>query len=362
MTYNEHSKNHQGTLREEYQQSKRLYANGDDEGCPVNAYKEYVSRLNPQCEAFYQRPKRRVSLSDAVWYENVPVGHNTLGNMMKVISKEAELSKIYTNHSIRATAIVALNNAGVEDRVICSLSGHRNAQSLRSYCSDASSGQKRQMTSILTNHGIGNAHTISAPPSSSDTSSSSASSRASTQSVPTSAKVYAPASARMSAPPTSAKAYAPKSAKVYAPASARISAPPTSAKVYAPTPAKVYASTSAKVNATTARVSAPTRMYTPSRMSAPTSARAYASTSTRGTPSAAPMSRAIASTPVHRASSASSSTALTSASGRASALSAATSSPIVDISALLENLNQHGQGRVFNFNFSGATVNFNIPK
>ena len=50
MTYNELSKNHQRTGREEYQQSKRLYANGDDDGCPVNdgcPVKEYVSHLNP---------------------------------------------------------------------------------------------------------------------------------------------------------------------------------------------------------------------------------------------------------------------------------------------------------------------------
>ena len=94
--------------------------------------------------------------------------------MMKAMSTEAGLSKVYTNHSIRATAIVALNKAGVQDRIICSLSGHRNTQSLKSYCSDASTGQKREMTQILSDHGKAckavkskkPCHTVSAPPSS----------------------------------------------------------------------------------------------------------------------------------------------------------------------------------------------------
>ena len=42
------------------------------------------------------------------------VGECTLGEKMKCISKEEELSKIYTNHSIRATAVTVLDNCGYE--------------------------------------------------------------------------------------------------------------------------------------------------------------------------------------------------------------------------------------------------------
>ncbi len=153
VTFNEHEKNHPGMLKEKFQRSKRVYEIPGDDHCPVKALQLYLSKLNPKCEWFYQRPKKAEHVTDGIWYDNVPVGHNTIGNMMKAMSKQANLSKLYTNHSIRATAISVLNDAGVGDRIICSLSGHRNMGSLRSYCSDASEGQKRSMSDVLAGHG-----------------------------------------------------------------------------------------------------------------------------------------------------------------------------------------------------------------
>ena len=40
------------------------------------------------------------------------VGERLLGDMMKRISKDANLSRIYTNHSIQATAITVLDKSG----------------------------------------------------------------------------------------------------------------------------------------------------------------------------------------------------------------------------------------------------------
>lgn len=37
---------------------------------------------------------------------------------------------MYTNHCVRETAIAHLKRAGVSDRQICSVSGHKNVQSL----------------------------------------------------------------------------------------------------------------------------------------------------------------------------------------------------------------------------------------
>ena len=152
--YNEHSKNHPGTLNEKFHAKKKLYAT-DDEFCPVKTYKLYLSKLNPLCEYLFQRPKKSIntinSTTSPIWYDNMPLGHNTLGNMMKNISIDAKLSQTYTNHSIRATAIRVLSHAGVSDRMICSLSGHRNTSSLSIYCSDASDKQKHGMTSVLAN-------------------------------------------------------------------------------------------------------------------------------------------------------------------------------------------------------------------
>ena len=63
-----------------------------------------------------------------MWFEQRPVGVNTFANMMKKISEAAGLSKIYTNHSIRAAAITLWSNAGVPNRHIMSISGHQNCR------------------------------------------------------------------------------------------------------------------------------------------------------------------------------------------------------------------------------------------
>ena len=52
---------------------------------------------------------------------------------MKDISVEARLSKVYTNHCVRATAITLWSNSGISNRHIMAISGHRSKQSLVSY-------------------------------------------------------------------------------------------------------------------------------------------------------------------------------------------------------------------------------------
>ena len=97
------------------------------------ALRLYVSKLNSRCEAFFQYPKKSITADDAVWYDAKPLGVNKLDIMMKSISEAANLSKIYTNHSVRATAITLWSNAGVPNRHIMAISGHRNEQSLAHY-------------------------------------------------------------------------------------------------------------------------------------------------------------------------------------------------------------------------------------
>ena len=103
--------------------------------CPVVSFELYLSRLNPLKEFLFQRPKRNVSTSWDVWYDNMVVGERTLGEKMKNISREAKLSKCYTNHSIRTTPVTILDKSGFEARHIMAVSGHKNNDegSIRSY-------------------------------------------------------------------------------------------------------------------------------------------------------------------------------------------------------------------------------------
>ena len=84
----------------------------------LNCLKMYLQKLNPPCEALFQYPKRAVTQEDQVWYDNKPLGVNKLAGMMKEISKLASLSKIYTNHSVRATAITLWSDRQVPSRYI----------------------------------------------------------------------------------------------------------------------------------------------------------------------------------------------------------------------------------------------------
>ena len=135
MTHNESTKNHPGGIGdvESFEKEGRLYQTTDDPGDGFHALQFYISKLNPECTAFFQYPKQKWSLSDSIWYENCPLGIQKLGTMMKEMSEAAGLSKKYTNHSVRATAITLWSNAGLSNRHIMAISSHQNEQSLRSY-------------------------------------------------------------------------------------------------------------------------------------------------------------------------------------------------------------------------------------
>ncbi|KAI1903715.1 hypothetical protein AGOR_G00030080 [Albula goreensis] len=87
-------------------QRMRMYALPGDPCCPVSAFQLYLSKLNPFSSALFQHPILHPSTD--IWYNTKPVGVNVLGSMMPRLSKEAQLSFVYSNHSIRMTPIPLL--------------------------------------------------------------------------------------------------------------------------------------------------------------------------------------------------------------------------------------------------------------
>ena len=69
----------------------------------MKSFEKYLSKLNPLNAWLWQRPKKNVCPDDMVWYEIHALGHNTLGDMMATISRDAKLSRIYTNHCLKVT-------------------------------------------------------------------------------------------------------------------------------------------------------------------------------------------------------------------------------------------------------------------
>ena len=137
------SKNHPGGLKDT--SSTEKYARMYETNNPNDGYKSvklYLAKLNPNSSAFFQYPSRNWTPSDPVWYDNKPLGIHKLDNMMKEIRQATQLSKVYNNHSVRATAIALWSNARVpNNRHIMAISGHRNEQSLAHYNTRPSTAQ-----------------------------------------------------------------------------------------------------------------------------------------------------------------------------------------------------------------------------
>ena len=71
---------------------------------------------------------------------------------MKNLSKQLNLSKLYTNHSLRATTITLLDNKGFEARHI--ISSHKTESSIISY-SRTDDTPKRKIATALSDTIIG---------------------------------------------------------------------------------------------------------------------------------------------------------------------------------------------------------------
>ena len=149
MAKQEKNKNHPGGLGEKADEADpKMFSTGETH-CPVQCLKKFIRVFNPGEEVLFQRPKRRFCANDNIWFDRVPLGINTLENMMKEISVAAKLSQIYTNHGIRATSVTLLDRAGIPVHRIMQVSGHRNEGSVKVYCERQTLQQQKQSSEIL---------------------------------------------------------------------------------------------------------------------------------------------------------------------------------------------------------------------
>ena len=125
------NKNHNETDREGY--TGFMPAHAGSELCPVAAFKNYVSHLNPMCDSLWQRPLDSVASTRVVWYYNRPIGVNTLATFMRRLSEKCSLSKTYSNHSVRVTGVTLLRQLRFGQKQVMSVSGHKSVSSMVVY-------------------------------------------------------------------------------------------------------------------------------------------------------------------------------------------------------------------------------------
>ena len=110
-----------------------------------------IAKRHPGNTALFQTPLKYVDSDDKVWYKKEPMGKNILASLMQKMSKKAELSRIYTAHSVRASMITTLFQGGVQLKEICAITKHRREASLDPYINWSSSAQKRNCSNVLSN-------------------------------------------------------------------------------------------------------------------------------------------------------------------------------------------------------------------
>lgn len=126
MTFNEETKNHKDPLERDRENRRgAMYEERGNALCPVASLEKYLKKIPPDAKALYLQPRRVTVATDSFWYTAVPLGVNQLSQMLPRMCKEAGTHTSYTNHSLRATAIQKLSDAGLEAREIMAVSGHR---------------------------------------------------------------------------------------------------------------------------------------------------------------------------------------------------------------------------------------------
>ena len=154
IRYNEATKCDDGTKKAQCgpvskETLKKMWAEPGDEMCPVKILQTYISKLNPDCEALFQRPNHSFKRPQDRWYDNMVLGVKFIGGMMRTISEKYHLSTAYTNHCLRATVVTELDRAGFESKDICYATGHRSTESLKHYCDKPSTNTSLEMSRAL---------------------------------------------------------------------------------------------------------------------------------------------------------------------------------------------------------------------
>lgn len=123
---------------------------------PSRVLKAYLSHLNPNSDALFQKPNDVGSAKfnpakENIWYESErKLGHSTLENLLRKMTERAGVEPYLTNHSLRATTVTVLSAKNVETRQIKAITGHKSDASIESHYERPTLNQFKQMSAALT--------------------------------------------------------------------------------------------------------------------------------------------------------------------------------------------------------------------
>lgn len=145
-------KAHQGGLTEVSAETvdKRMYETRESD-CPVKAVTHFLAKTDPSAKSLFNQCSKDGSKNPdihSLWYTATPCKVKQFSSFMPDICKNAGVTR-YTVHSLRATAITAMSDAGLTDRNIMFMSDHKCEGSLQSYCRRPGTGQKQMISEVF---------------------------------------------------------------------------------------------------------------------------------------------------------------------------------------------------------------------
>ena len=85
------------------------------------------------CDDIFLQPLQHWRPSNQTWFARERRGNHWHQDVMKAISEEAKLGKIYTNGSIRPTVVTELISAGLSNRQVMEFTGHKSHAMVQKY-------------------------------------------------------------------------------------------------------------------------------------------------------------------------------------------------------------------------------------
>lgn len=144
-------KNDQPSLTKHVQSSKepRIYKTMPASSCPLTAIRLFLEKLPSECELLFYKANRKWDQSRYWYNDKMPLGVNSIGSLMKTISKRAKLTKCYTAHCIRSTVVTNLFNENIPMEEISCVTGHKDSKSVKRYLRNVSDDKKQHYASSL---------------------------------------------------------------------------------------------------------------------------------------------------------------------------------------------------------------------
>ena len=152
----ESSKNHPRDS-EDLRKGSFMLHEENDFGFNPGAYFELWLSKTDTSQFMFCTPKQpskqfKIRSNPVIWYTKNKIGVNKVAEAMPKISKAADLRHL-TNHQLRATAINSMIDAGIEDREIVTVSGHKNKASIENYAKKPSIKKQLAMSRAISNGG-----------------------------------------------------------------------------------------------------------------------------------------------------------------------------------------------------------------